>query len=120
MNNSQKLFLQLPEYLLILAIIFYWVSAAIILNPIAIGLIALLIIQIATKNKTLGLIIPGILIFSSLFLLMALWSELNELPTFNNDAKILLIVGLTFFLSTIVISTVMIYKYAIINSKKGS
>lgn len=111
--------LKSPEYLLILAVLFYYFSAANTFNPIAITLLIALVCQIIFKSKIVGIIIPTVLIFSSLFMLLALISEFNEFPTFNYEAKKLLFVGLTFFILTIVVSGIMIYKYSVLASKKS-
>ena len=50
---------------------------------------------------------------------MALISEFSEFPTFNSEAKTLLFVGLTYFISTMVISGIMIYKYTIMETKNN-
>jgi hypothetical protein len=112
MNNIKIFILQLPEYLLI-AVFFYWFSTALEVNYIAIGLIIILIFQIILKNRILGIIIPSVLILASLYMLLALISEFNEFLTFNSDAKELLLVGLSYFISSIIVSGIMIYKYAI-------
>ncbi|KAA3632547.1 MAG: hypothetical protein DWQ02_14600 [Bacteroidetes bacterium] len=112
MQNLKRRFLNLPEYLLIAAVIFYWVSTAVVINPVAIGLLVVLILQLFFKNRIIGIVIPGILIMASFYMLLAMMSELNEFPVFNADARKLLLVGLSFFLSTILVSGVMIYKYA--------
>ena len=112
MKKAKQIILKLPEYLLIIAVLFYWISVGLIVNPIALGLIALLIFQIIFKNKIIGLIIPSLLILTCLYMLLALMSEFNEFPTFNEEAKTLLFVGLSFFISTMAISVFMIYKYS--------
>ena len=112
MKKLKQILLALPEFLLIAAVIFYWISAGMIINPVAISLILILILQIIFKNKILGLIIPSLLIITCLYMLMALVSEFNEFPTFNADAKKLLFVGLSYFISTMIISIIMIYKYS--------
>lgn len=118
MERLKKLLLQLPEYLLIVAVIFYWGSAGIVINPIAIFLILGLILQIIFKNRIVGLIIPSLLILASFYMLLALMSEFNEFPTFNADAKKLLFVGLSYFISTIVVSMLMIYRYSTMEKGK--
>ena len=117
MKNIKRRTLQLPEYLLITAVVFYWSSAGLIVNPIAIGLIIVLILQIIFKNRIVGIIIPSILILASFYMLLALMSEFNEFPTFNSDAKELLFVGLSYFISTIIVSGIMVYKYAILEER---
>jgi len=118
MEKLKKLSLQLPEYLLILAVIFYWGSAGKVINPIAIVLIIGLILQIIFKNRIVGIIIPSLLILTSLYMLLALMSEFNEFPTFNADAKKLLFVGLSYFISTIIVSGLIIYRYSIMEKRK--
>ena len=113
MKRVKTFILQLPEYLLIAAVLFYWFSTGLAVNYIAIGLIIVLILQIIFKNRIVGIIIPSILVMISLYMLLALMSEFNEFLTFSSDAKELLFVGLSYFISTIIISGVMIYKYAI-------
>jgi energy-coupling factor transporter transmembrane protein EcfT len=117
MKNLKKISLQLPEYLLITALMFYWVSAGMWINPIAIGLIFALILQIVFKNRIIGIIIPSLLILTSFFLLLALISEFNEFPYFTSDAKKLLFVGLSYFISTLLISGIMIYKYSTMETR---
>lgn len=112
MKSIMKVLLKLPEYLLIAAVIFYWHSSGNVGNPIAIGLLAILIFQIIFNSRIVGLIIPGIMILTCLYMLLALLSEFNEFPTFDAEAKKLLFVGLLFFVSTIMVSIIMIYKYS--------
>lgn len=51
-------------------------------------------------------------------MLLALLSELKEFSTFNSEAKTLLFVGSSYFLSTIIVSVIMIYKYATLDNSK--
>jgi len=113
MKRVKTFILQLPEYLLIAAVLFYWFSAGLAVNYIAIGLIIVLILQIIFKNRIVGIIIPSILVMICLYMLLALMSEFKEFLTFSSDAKELLFVGLSYFISTIIVSGIMIYKYAI-------
>ncbi|HAD98469.1 MAG TPA: hypothetical protein DCG19_13755 [Cryomorphaceae bacterium] len=111
MKKIKQALLQSPEYLLMVAVLFYWVSAARIINPVAIGLLIILVLQLIFKNRIIGLIIPVILIGTSLYMLLALMSEFREFETFNADAQKLLFVGLAYFISTMLLSGMMIYKY---------
>ena len=119
MEKLKKISLQLPEFILILAVIFYWGSAGKIINPIAMILIIGLILQIIFKNRIVGIIIPSLLILASIYMLLALRSEFNEFPTFNADAKELLFVGLSFFIATMTVSGLMIYKYSTVEKRNG-
>ncbi len=119
MKNLKEITLQLPEYLLIGAVIFYWASAGTVINPIAIVLILGLILQIIFKNRVVGIIVATLLILTSFYMLMAVMSEFHEFPTVTFEAKKLLIVGLSYFLSTIVVSGIMIYKYLTIEIRNN-
>lgn len=114
MKKFKSFLLEIPEFLLIGAVIFYWMSTAVVFNYIAIGLLLVLAMQIIFKFKILGLIIPGVLILTSLYMLLAMASELSEFPEFNADARYLLFVGLSYFLGTIAVSGLMIYKYVVL------
>ncbi len=117
MKNIKRIVFQLPEYILIIAVIFYWGSAGMVVNPIAIGLIIGLVLQIIFKNRIVGIIIPSLLILTSFYMLFALMYEFNEFPTFNTDAKRLLFVGLSYFVTTMIVSGIMIYKYTTMESR---
>ncbi|WP_289056055.1 hypothetical protein [Carboxylicivirga marina] len=119
MRNLKRIALVLPEYLLIAAVIFYWLSAGLMFNPIAIGLIIGLTLQIIFKNRIVGIIIPSLLILTSFYMLFAVMSEFKEFPTFNSEAKKLLFVGLSYFISTMIVSAIMIFKYTTLETKKG-
>ncbi|WP_417592112.1 hypothetical protein [Owenweeksia hongkongensis] len=117
MNKLKQIALQIPEYLLIASVIFYWGSAGWGLNPIAISLLLILVLQIIFKNRIVGLLIPGILILTCLYMLLALMSEFREFPSFNQEAQVFLFVGLSYFISTMLVSGLMIYKYLLREGK---
>jgi len=117
MKSYKKIILNLPEYLLIVAVIFYWMSASATINYIAIGLLTAIIFQMIIKNKAIGIIVPCIMIFICLYMILALISEVREFPSFDADAQTLLFVGLAIFLTTILASVIMIIKYATLTSK---
>lgn len=111
MKKLKNILLQLPEYLLIGALFFYWVKDGELINPLIIAFIALLTLQVLTQHRVIGLLIPSVLILVCFYMLFALLSEFNEFPSFNAEAKALLFVGLGLFLSGLLISGVMFYKY---------
>jgi hypothetical protein len=118
MKSIKSLILSLPEYLLIAAVLFYWMSAGLVINYIAIVLLTVIILQMIFKNKVIGIAIPMLLIITCLYMLLALISEVREFPSFNSEAQTLLFVGLFYFLGTILASTIMIYKYAVLPNKQ--
>lgn len=111
MKNTLKTSLKYAEYLLILAVIFYWYFTASLFNPIAIGLLTVMVFQIIFKNKVSGIMIPLLFILLSFFMLVALTSELREFTLFNADAKTMLIVGLLYLGFTIICATGMFLNY---------
>lgn len=111
MKNSLSLILNSAEYFLVIAVLIYWHGTSNLLNPFAIGLLAVLIFQIIFKNNIIGVLIPCILTLLSMYMLLALFSEVNEFESFNSDAQRLLFIGLAYFLGTIMVSFLMIWKY---------
>ncbi|MCB0382529.1 MAG: hypothetical protein KDD05_04305 [Psychroserpens sp.] len=118
MKSFKAFFLSLPEYLLIAAVLFYWMSAGVVINFIAIGLIIAVVLQIIFKNKVIGILVPVVFIMISLYMILALLSEVGEFPSFNAEAKTMLFVGLSYFITTIFFSSVMIYKYVVLPTNK--
>lgn len=118
MKNSISLLSNLIEYLLIIAVLFYWHGTSNLLNPFAIGLLVVLIFQIILKNNVIGVLIPCVLILLSMYMILALLSEVNEFESFNSDAQRLLYIGLAYFLGTIMVSFLMIWKYLVRSTNK--
>ncbi len=110
MKNLKQNLLRVPEYLLIIGVIIYWISAGMGINPIAIVLFAILVLQVIIKSRFIGLIVSSLLIVSCLYLLLALISEVSEFPTFNAAAKKMLFVGLSLFIPTIIVAGIMFYR----------
>ena len=111
MNKLKNLLLNFPEVLLIAVTIFYWISSGTIVNPIAFGLIAVLIVQFFVRNDFLGVAIPILFVLASIFLLMALFSEFSELTVKNAESSRLLLVGVSYVLIVVTASGLMIRKY---------
>ena len=111
MKKVKQLFFLVPELLLIVLTAFYWVSSGSFVNPIAIGLIVLLFIQFFLRNDYLGVVIPILVVLASIYLMLALFSEMGEFQVWDSGARRLLIVGLPFLIATIASSVLMIRKY---------
>ena len=111
MEKIKHLLFTMPEILLLALILFYWVSSGTLLNPIAIGLILILTIQLFLRNDFLGVLIPILLVLASIYLTLALFSEFSEFQMKNSDARHLLLVGIPFILAIIASSVLMIRKY---------
>ncbi|MFK7782831.1 hypothetical protein [Psychroserpens sp.] len=117
MKSYNKIILNLPEYLLIAAVIFYWMSAGLVINYIAIALILGIVLQMIFKNRVVGVVIPCLMILVCLYMILALISEVREFPSFNSDAQTLLFVGLLYFILTILASVIMLVKYGTLSTK---
>lgn len=74
-------------------------------------LIVLVTILIIWKNKVFALILASILGAISLYMILALWSELSELPTQTADYRKLFVVGHLLFISIFVSAVLMPIKY---------
>ena len=111
MKKVKQLFFAVPELLLIALTAFYWVSSGTFVNPIAIGLIVLLLIQFFLRNDYLGVVIPILIVLASSYLMLALFSEIGEFQVWDSGARRLLIIGFLFLLATIASSVLMIRKY---------
>ncbi|MGB0422925.1 MAG: hypothetical protein ACPGED_01325 [Flavobacteriales bacterium] len=119
MKNPTPWYLQLPEYVLMLSVLFYWYSTALLLNPVAILLMAVLILQLIFKNQVVGIIIPSLMALATSFLFLALISEFNEFESFTSDAALLLFVGLAFLGITALASLGMLYKYTLFSTQQA-
>ena len=108
----------IPELYLILAVLYYWSLTASLLNPIAISLLLVLVYQIITRNRILGIVIATVLVLASGYLILALLSELSEFIEFNDDAKELAIFGFLYLGLNITFGVIMLYRYAIKNKIK--
>ncbi len=111
MLRLKKFTFYAPEYLLLISVLFYWISSSNLVNPIAIALCLLLFLQCIFRSRIVGLTVATVLILLSLYMVLALVSELREFPSFNEDAQLLLWVGSLWLISTLVISGMMIYNY---------
>ena len=100
-----------PELYLIAATIYYWTLTSNLFNPIAIGLLAILIYQITTRKLKLGLIIASVFILLNLYLVLALISELSQFSELNQNATNLLIFGTLFLGLNLCAGTFMFRKY---------
>ena len=101
----------IPELFLIASVIYYWVLTTNLLNPYAIGLLAILIYQIISKKSTLGIIISGIVICLTFFMVLALISELSEFDAATENFNNLLIFGSLYLGLTLIMAGLMFFKY---------
>ncbi|WP_426429856.1 hypothetical protein ACPX19_09960 [Winogradskyella sp. HB-48] len=109
--NVSKLKPLIPELFLIVSVVYYWILTANLFNPFAIGLLAIIFYQIMNKKPTLGLIISVTVIVLTLFLVLALLSELSEFEVANQNYTNLLIFGTLYLGTNLVLGSIMLHKY---------
>jgi len=85
-----------PEVLLTLVVFYYWSLTASIVNPIAIALLIPLAVLFLWNNKTLGVITGIVFLVATLYLGLALFSDLINMETFYPAGLKLLVGGLLF------------------------
>jgi hypothetical protein len=101
----------IPELFLITSVIYYWTLTSNLLNPFSIGLLAILGYQIISKKATLGLIISAVVVLITLFLVLALISELAEFEVANQNYNNLFIFGSFYLGLNLVLAGFMFFKY---------
>ena len=111
MKNVKQLQQWLPEIIIIISIIYYWVMTATFLNPIALILLLVLTILIICRSALMGILISGLFLLLNLYMVLALFSELSEFPTFNKDAQIMLLFGATYLGLNIFLAIIMLLKW---------
>ncbi|WP_179334445.1 hypothetical protein [Winogradskyella costae] len=101
----------LPELFLICSIIYYWTLTSNLFNPIAIALLAIHMYQIFSKKMILGLLISTVVIILSLFMVLALVSELAKFSVVNQSYYNLLLFGSLYLGLTLLLAGLMFFKY---------
>ena len=101
----------IPEIYLIVSVFFYWVSTGNVFNPIAFFLLMPLAVLVIWKKEVLGIIISCLFLILSLYMVLALISELNEFPEFNRDARVMLLAGASWLGLNIILSIMMLIKW---------
>ena len=110
-DKLNKITKRLPETLLIIGVLYYWVETSIVFNPIAIGLFLILSFLLITNNQIFGIISSLIFIFISVLMILAVISEYREFNVINNESAKLLTTGLLIFVTTFVLSVIMGLKH---------
>ena len=101
----------ITECYLIVSVLFYWFFTGTIVNPIAIGLLIILGLQLVFQKPSSGISIASIFLVLNLFMVLALLSELAEFTEYTNNFYQLLIVGSLYLGLNIWVSSRMILKY---------
>lgn len=103
----------IPEVYFLLSALYYWTLAGQTINYIAIALVVLMLYQAWSQNKATGLLLGGVLLAINAFLVLALISELREYPTFDADARNLLLFGSLYLGSNLAMAGWMFGKHLV-------
>jgi|TARA_R100000479_G_scaffold51000_3_gene24197 hypothetical protein len=114
----KPLFYWMPELYLILATIFYWVSTATLLNPIAFILLVLIVSQLIFNKKGMGIFLSCVFILLNLYLILALLSDLFKISVFSISIQKMFFIGAGFLTLNIIMSIVLLFKHINLNSKR--
>lgn len=109
MTKLKRILEVAPEYVLLTSVLFYWISSS-LSNPIAIVLLVVIVLQLIFKNKMAGFFIGMSLLMFTVYMFMALFSELNEFPEFDSSATRLLVIGTLYLSVTLTASIMLIVK----------
>lgn len=82
-----------PEVFLISSVIYYWALTLSLFNPIAIILLVALVAQMYYNNKTVGLVLSSVFIMLTLYMFLALFSDLVKIEEFYSQGFSLLLFG---------------------------
>ena len=114
----KPLFYWMPELYLILAMIFYWVSTATLLNPITFVLSVCLISQLIFNKKGMGIFLGSLLVILNLYLFFALFSGRIAISVFTISAQKFLFIGSGFITLNILMSIKLLLKHVNLHPKR--
>jgi hypothetical protein len=112
MEKLKQVLLRFREYYFVVLALILGYEPPLSFNPIVLGIIFILTLQIIFKNAVSGLIIGGLLILVNIYMLFALASEFREFPTINAAAIQLLLVGLVIIAINLSQAGLMISRYS--------
>ncbi|WP_298239532.1 hypothetical protein [uncultured Algibacter sp.] len=115
----KSILLKSPEYYFIILAILAGYSPPFYINPIFIGIVGILVLQIFFKNRISGLTFGIIFFLINLYFLGAVISEFSEFNEFNSKAKQLIFVGSGIWTLNLFFVLIMIYKYLNGSSKRN-
>src|SRR5688572_28184669 len=111
MNKIKASFLLVPEYFIVLSIIYYWYLTAIWYNFIAAGLLCLFVLQLLRPRRMLGFYISFVFLILNLYMVLALVSELGKSPSSEEGTTRLLVFGCTYLGLNILMSVLMLIRH---------
>lgn len=100
-----------PELFLILSTLFYWLSAGLAINYIAIVLITIVILQLIYKNKGTGIAIGVIFSLIFCYMFLALLSDVVNFDSMTTERWYAIGAFVLYFGSGLISGIVMTSKY---------
>ncbi|EDM43480.1 hypothetical protein SCB49_00485 [unidentified eubacterium SCB49] len=101
-----------PEVLLSLVVLYYWSLTSSVFNPIAILFLIPLMVLFLWNNKTLGLITAFVFLMATLYLSLALFSDLIKIESFYPEGLKRLVEALLFLGFSSFASILMLFKHS--------
>ena len=112
MEKLKQVLIRFPEYYFVVLAVILDYEPPLSFNPIALGFIFILLLQLIFKNAISGLILGGLLILVNIYMLFALASEFSEFPAINAAAIQLLLVGLIIIGINLTMAGFLISRYS--------
>lgn len=110
----KKYLLFLPEVIILMLSAYWFLEnyfASGHINPFALAIFLILLLQLIFQNKFIGMFLATITSLFSVYMVLAVISEFREFPTIDTAAMQLLLFGLLFCMLLFTSSVVMIYKF---------
>lgn len=111
MKTLKKVALEIPEYYLLSLVLIFAFSGGVNSVFIALGLAAVILLQLIFKSRVSGIIIAIVFILVNLYMLAAVTSEFKEFAVINPEAQQLRAVGFFLFVFNSSIAGMMLFKY---------
>lgn len=108
----------LPEVFLTASVLYYWFLTSTLLNPFAIGLLAILIAQFYYNKRSVGITLGAVVSVLTLYMFLALFSEVSEFNPFYPEGLKLLTIGTLYLGATLFASISLLVKHIPQPSKK--
>ena len=110
--NWKTFFSRIPEIYIVLAIFFYWYSTALLFNLVAILLLVLFVIHFILKNNTMGLFIGSLFVILSLFMFLALFSDIVKVDQFTEENMKFIFLTSAYLGMNLLMSVIMVIRYS--------
>lgn len=111
MFKIKTLFQYIPEMYLLGVTLYYWIMTGSLLNPVAIVLLLALLLQMWFNSANAGLVLAIVWLLLSLYLVLALISEISAFTQRSTARTELLLFGTLFIGGNLLMGSLMLLKY---------